>query len=85
MGRVRPRGPGTAMKPQTRAILDLLLSKEWVSGNELLGLGIGRYGARLNELKALGYSWDKRWVHGTRVPLYHIRLPERQLTLDDVA
>jgi hypothetical protein len=72
------------VKPQTRAILDLLLSKEWVSGKEMEDIAF-RYGARLNELKPLGYSWDKRWVKGRSVPLYHLRLPERQLTLDDVA
>jgi hypothetical protein len=69
------------MKPQTRAILHLLLSKEWVSGNELYQIA-ARYGARLDELKPLGYSWDKRWIKGSSVPLYRLHAPAVQLTLD---
>ena len=64
------------MKPATRKALYLLLSKEWVSGNELFQVAGTRYGARLDELKALGYSWDKRRVKGSSVPLYRIHPPQ---------
>ncbi len=57
------------MKPSTRRALTLLLSREWVSGNELLQVAGTRYSARLDELKNdLGYSWEKRWVKGRAVP-----------------
>ncbi len=72
------------MKPSTRRALTLLLSREWVSGNELFQVAGTRYGARLDELKNdLGYSWEKRWVKGSMVPFYHLLPPEKpeQLTL----
>ena len=72
------------MKPQTRRILEVLLSKEWVSGNDLYDIA-ARYGARLDELKPLGYRWDKKWVKGSAVPFYRIHVPSVQLTLEDVA
>ena len=62
------------MKPQTRRILYLLRSKEWVHGNEMHDIA-GRYGARLDELKALGYTWDKEWRPGSAVPWYRIHAP----------
>jgi hypothetical protein len=73
------------MKPTTGRALTLLLSKEWVSGNELFLVAGSRYGARLDELKALGYRWDKRWVRGSRVPQYRLVLSDEQLTLDGAA
>ena len=60
------------MKPSTREALTLLLSKEWVSGNELFKVAGTRYGARLDELKPLGWRWEKRWIKGRRVPMYRI-------------
>ena len=62
------------MKPQTRRILYLLRSKEWVHGNEMHDIA-GRYGARLDELKAMGYWWDKEWRPGSAVPWYRIHAP----------
>jgi hypothetical protein len=73
------------MKPTTGRALTLLLSKEWVSGNELFLVAGTRYGARLDELKEQGYRWDKRWIRGSRVPHYHLILPHEQLTLDGAA
>ena len=73
------------MKPQTRRALYLMKSKEWVSGEELREVAGGRYGARLGELKPLGYRWEKKFIRGYSVPWYHLILPDRQLTLDDVA
>lgn len=76
------------MKPSTRCALTLLLSKEWVSGNELFQVAGTRYGARLDELKNdHGYRWEKRWIKGSAVPLYHLLLPTEpeQLTLLQVA
>jgi hypothetical protein len=63
------------MKPATRRLLLRLQQDEWVSGNELFQVAGTRYGARLDELKALGYRWDKKWVHGSRVPLYRLHPP----------
>jgi hypothetical protein len=73
------------MKPSTKRALDLLLKKSWVSGNELFLVAGTRYGARLDELKEQGYRWDKRWIRGSRVPQYHLILPDEQLTLDQTA
>ncbi|MCA1570862.1 MAG: hypothetical protein LC798_11195 [Chloroflexi bacterium] len=64
------------MKPSTRAARELLLSREWVSGNDLFEVAGTRYGARLDELKLLGYRWEKRWIKGSAVPLYHLLPPE---------
>ena len=63
------------MKPSTRRALALLLSKEWVHGNELFQVAGTRYGGRLDELKAMGYSWDKEWRPGSAVPWYRIHAP----------
>jgi hypothetical protein len=68
------------MKPSARRLLTLMLSKEWVSGNEMFEAAGTRYGARLADLKELGYTWDKRPVPGSAVPMYRIhppRQPER--------
>ena len=65
------------MKPATRAALSLLLSKEWVSGNELADVAGYRYPARLGELKPLGFSWDKKYLRGRSVPIYRIHAPQR--------
>ncbi len=76
------------MSPSTRRALTLLLSREWVSGNELFQVAGTRYGARLNELKNdHGYRWEKRWIKGRAVPFYHLLPPEKpeQLRLDQVA
>lgn len=64
------------MKPATRRALHLLLSKEWCSGNELFQVAGTRYGARLDELKPLGYRWEKQWRPGSAVPYYHLLSPE---------
>jgi biotin operon repressor len=73
------------MKPSTKRALATLLSKEWVSGNELFLVAGTRYGARLDELKEQGYRWDKRWMRGSRVPQYRLILPDEQLALDGAA
>jgi hypothetical protein len=64
------------VKPATRRALHQLLSKEWVSGNELFQVAGTRYSARLDELKPDGYRWEKRWIKGSAVPLYHLLSPE---------
>lgn len=64
--------PIRPLKPAARRALALLLSKEWVSGNELFQVAGTRYGGRLNELKDHGWTWDKRWIKGSAVPLYRI-------------
>jgi hypothetical protein len=75
------------VKPTTRAALSLLLSREWVSGNDLMEVAGTRYPARLGELKPLGWRWKKRWVRGRSVPMYRIYRaePEQQTLRLDVA
>lgn len=60
------------LKPSTRRALHLLLSREWVSGNDLMEAAGTRYPARLGELKPLGWRWDKKYLRGRAVPMYRI-------------
>ena len=66
------------VKPTTRRALELLKSREWVHGEALREVAGSRYGARLDELKPLGYSWEKKRIKGYAVPFYH-------LVIEDVA
>jgi hypothetical protein len=70
------------LTPAARRALYLLKSREWVNGEELRSVAGSRYGARLDELKPHGYSWDKKRIRGTPVPYYRLVLPVQQLPLD---
>lgn len=66
------------MKPSTRRALALLTSADgaWLSGNRLFEVSGTRYGARLFELRAMGYVIEKRPApNGSHVPEYRL-VPE---------
>jgi hypothetical protein len=72
------------MKPSTARLLAFLVIHrgEWISGNRLFEVAGTRYGARLFELSHdHGYEWEKRYVHGTRVPQYRLPLEDEQLRI----
>ena len=53
-----------------------MLRRGWVCGTEFLDLHIPRYSARIDELKALGYGFDRRRCtrHPHKSPQYEWRL-----------
>lgn len=47
------------MKPSAALVLEMISRPDGACGGEFLRRGVGRFGGRLHELKALGYVYDK--------------------------
>lgn len=72
------------MKPSTARVLDRLRAAggAWVSGNRLFEVGGTRYGARLFELRGMGFDIQKRPApNGSHVPEYRIQEEPEQLRI----
>lgn len=74
------------MKPSCKRVLDelRLYAGGWVRGTELAAVGGFRFGARIHELRQMGYHIEARSDPTSAVDMYRL-VPEGQMSFEDVA
>lgn len=76
------------MKPSTQVVLDMLTDSELVCASQFLRRSMARYGARIHELRGMGYVIERsvcrshEHPHG---PVYQYRLVDAPFDFQGIA